>query len=214
MEYLARRLDLSKKRNFSAIIIYRLVFAIAMRPVVHHCDEYWQATEPAYKFAFGDVVDVNLPWEWHESYRLRSTVYVWYLAVPLKLLRFLDLDYPILIVNSAYIMQALIVIVADWHFYNLAVKHIGQRGAFYAYFLYLVSFFNASVLHRTLGNSVESLLSIIALYYFLEPIYPVKKGFLPSKNTAKYITLISISFMIRNTSPLGWLPLLFYRLIF
>ena len=122
---LENHLDLSKQGNFNKLIVFRLIWAMTMTNGMVHPDENWQATEPAYKFAFGDMVDVNLPWEWHESYRLRSTVYVWYLALSLKLLRFLDLDYPLVVSCCPYVMQAILLLTADWHFYHLASSHIG-----------------------------------------------------------------------------------------
>ena len=157
---------------------------------------------------------MDLPWEWYDGYRLRSTVYVWYLALPLKVLRYFDMDYPILIRNAAYTMQFALVIIGDLYFFRLARKHVGVIGGYYSFFFYVFSSTNSISLYRTLGNSVESILSIIALFYFTEPLPKKRNGILPSLNTAKYISLISISFMIRNTSPLGWLPLLFYRLIY
>jgi hypothetical protein len=49
-----------------------------------HADEYWQAIEVAYNLVYGGV---NLPWEWHTEYRLRNTLYPYYLATPLYLLK-------------------------------------------------------------------------------------------------------------------------------
>ena len=45
-----------------------------------HPDEYWQSIEPAYNMVYGGV---HLPWEWDAKYKLRSTLYPAYLAVPL-----------------------------------------------------------------------------------------------------------------------------------
>jgi Alg9-like mannosyltransferase family len=49
-----------------------------------HPDEYWQATEVAYNLVYGGV---DLPWEWSNAYRLRNTVYPYYLAAPLWALK-------------------------------------------------------------------------------------------------------------------------------
>ena len=54
-----------------------------------HPDEYWQAMEPAYNMVYGGV---RLTWEWDHNYRLRSTIYPSYLAIPLAFLKYAGLD--------------------------------------------------------------------------------------------------------------------------
>jgi hypothetical protein len=49
-----------------------------------HPDDLWQGVEPAYNMVYGGV---ELPWEWSPEYRLRSTIYPSYLAVPLWILK-------------------------------------------------------------------------------------------------------------------------------
>ena len=57
-------------------------------------------------------------------------------------------------------------------------------------------------------NSVETIFFIVAFYYFLD----VKDKF--DRNMVIMTTLISFSFMIRNTSPVGWIPLFFVKVVF
>ncbi len=60
---------------------------------------------------------------------------------------------------------------------------------------------------RTFSNSVETIFQIIAFYYFLK----VTKKF--DKNIVKLTFLLTISFMIRNTSPIGWPPLILIKMM-
>ena len=57
-------------------------------------------------------------------------------------------------------------------------------------------------------NSVEQILSVIAFYYFLEQ----KNKF--TAKTAVLTATITLSFMMRNTSPIGWIPLLALKVLF
>ena len=64
---------------------------------VYHADENMQGIEIAYKMAFGDKIDVMITWEWLPFYSLRNILYPAYLSIPFHLLRFLNLDYNLLI---------------------------------------------------------------------------------------------------------------------
>lgn len=61
---------------------------------------------------------------------------------------------------------------------------------------------------RTLTNAVEQMFTVVAFSYYIDQ----KDKF--NLNTVLLTALISISFMIRNTSPVGWVPLLGYKVLF
>ena len=63
------------------------------------------------------------------------------------------------------------------------------------------------ILHQTFTNAVELILSVIAFKYYLDQ----KNRFTAS--TAKLTATITISFMMRNTSPIGWIPLLAIKVL-
>jgi hypothetical protein len=63
-------------------------------------DEYWQATEVAYNLVFGGV---SLTWEWNSDRRLRSFLYPLYISMPLRVLKFLRLDYYYTVRGTYYI---------------------------------------------------------------------------------------------------------------
>lgn len=61
---------------------------------------------------------------------------------------------------------------------------------------------------RCFTNSVEQILSIVAFYFYLN-----------QKNTFCFSTVIltatiTLSFMMRNTSPIGWVPLLAIKVLY
>jgi len=60
---------------------------------------------------------------------------------------------------------------------------------------------------RTFTNSLEQMFSVVSMFFYLEQ----KDKF--TKNTVILTALISISFMVRNTSPVGWLPLLAIKVL-
>ena len=60
-------------------------------------------------------------------------------------------------------------------------------------------------MHRLFSSSYEAVLGTISLYYFMQ----IKPKF--DKNLIIVITLQSISFVIRNTSPIAWVFILLFK---
>ena len=71
------------------LLCFRLIQGIFLTYNMSHPDEYWQSIEVAYNMVYGGV---QLTWEWDDSYKIRSTIYPAYLAVPLYLLKLLGID--------------------------------------------------------------------------------------------------------------------------
>lgn len=61
---------------------------------------------------------------------------------------------------------------------------------------------------RPFTNSLEAMCNTVAIYHFFDQ----KKEF--TRSTAIMTAVISISFMIRTTSPVGWVPLLAWKVLF
>jgi len=72
--------------NWLLLLGFRLFQAVFLTRNLVHPDEYWQAVMPSYNIVYGGV---TLPWEWDDMYRLRNTLYPFYLAAPLYLLKML-----------------------------------------------------------------------------------------------------------------------------
>lgn len=117
----------------------RFIFTMTFGDKDHHPDQFWQGLEAAYKIAYGDVAENVMTWEWQQQYALRSYLYPMYLSIPLHVLRFFHIDYAILVVNSMFFMNCLILAVGDLYLFKLAQQMMGRQGATLAL---LYSFFN------------------------------------------------------------------------
>ena len=97
----------------------RFIWTMTFGDKDHHPDQFWQGLEPAYKIAYGDVVDTVMTWEWQQGYALRSYLYPLVLSLPLHALRWLGIDSAILVVNSMFAMNCLILTIGDLYLYKL-----------------------------------------------------------------------------------------------
>jgi len=95
------------------------------------------------------------------------------------------------------------ILVSDWYFSSLCKEHIGSGvGRQIAMVLFLFNFTYMQQIHRLYSCSYESMLGIVSLYYFSK----LTTQF--DKNLAIVIGLQTLSFILRNTSPIGWVPIL------
>jgi hypothetical protein len=150
---------------------------------------------------------VNLPWEWHSENRIRNVLYPMYLSIPLRVLKYTGLDYYYLIRGSYYLAQWILVIIGDKYFYKSSKKLIGEKATRIAVYVYLTNKFYNTYITKCFGNSVESILNLVILNYYID----IKNKF--DKNVVILTFLLVLSFMIRCTAPLGWIPLVIYKLI-
>ena len=60
--------DLDRPSSTKLWLLLRLCQVLCLTSTMVHPDEYWQATEPAYKSVYSDVQDVRLPWEWSAQF--------------------------------------------------------------------------------------------------------------------------------------------------
>lgn len=118
-------------------------------------DEYWQATEPAYKSVYGDVQNVALPWEWSDEFRLRNCIYPMFLSLPLHLVRFLGIDTNLVVRSVPYLTHYVFVVANDVFFWKIAKRLVVRDAAKLAFILYFFNRFETMHLIRTIGNSLE-----------------------------------------------------------
>jgi len=170
-----------------------------------HPDEYWQSIMPAYNIVYGGVV---LPWEWNDIYRLRNTVYPFYLAGPLYLLKMLNLDFATIVRVQPYLTHYPLVVLHDYFYWKVAKRVMGKDTARVAMLMLVFSMYENLFLVRCFTNSLESIFTVVSFYYFIDQ----EKSF--TKNTVIVTALITASFMMRNTSPIGWIPLLAIKVLF
>uniref|UniRef100_A0A8B9TBM2 Mannosyltransferase n=1 Tax=Anas platyrhynchos TaxID=8839 RepID=A0A8B9TBM2_ANAPL len=163
-------------------------------------DEYWQALEVAHRLAFGYPLAGygHLTWEWAQ--RLRGSAYPMLLAGLYKALQLLGKDDVQLLIWVPRLVQAVLAAFADVKLY-LLVRHL-ENAETAKYFCQLCSWFTWYSCTRTLTNTMETLLTIFALYY-----YPIKGSKMGS--SCKYLTLIALAIVIRPTAAIPWIPLVF-----
>mmetsp|Transcript_102605 Transcript_102605/g.141886 ORF Transcript_102605/g.141886 Transcript_102605/m.141886 type:complete len:106 (-) Transcript_102605:495-812(-) len=105
---------MDENKNFIFLVIFRLLQEIFLTRNLVHPDEYWQAVMPSYNIVYGEV---TLPWEWDDMYRLRNTLYPFYLAGPLYLLKLLNLDTAEMVRVEPYMAHFPLVIAHDYFFW-------------------------------------------------------------------------------------------------
>ncbi|KAM4676538.1 GPI mannosyltransferase 3 [Discoglossus pictus] len=164
-------------------------------------DEYWQSLEVAHKMTFNYGY---LTWEWIEG--LRGFSYPLVFASIYKVLHWFGKDNVWLLIWIPRLVQAILSGLADVRIYSI-MRHLqNAEVAKWVYFCQLCSWFTWYCSTRTLTNTMESVLSTFALYY-----YPMEG--LSTKNSSKYLIFVALAFVIRPTAIILWLPLLFYHFI-
>ena len=107
-----------------------------------------------------------MSWEWHDKYTLRSSLYPYYLSIPLHILRFFKIDYNILVVNSMFFMHVIIIVIGDYYLYHLSKIYLGRRGAALTLLYTMFNFRINQIFSKTLTNGVESVFCTMSFYYF------------------------------------------------
>jgi len=97
--------------------------------------------------------------------------------------------------------------MGDLFIWKAGKKYVGKDATRVAMFLLLVSKVQTEYIVKCFTNAVEQILSVIAFYFFLEQ----KDKF--TNKTVILTATITLSFMMRNTSPIGWIPLLALKVL-
>lgn len=150
---------------------------------------------------------VDLPWEWRDEYRLRSSLYPLFLSLPLRLLKALGLDYGYAVRTCPKLAHIALVIVSDGYLWSIGKQVVGKSPTRIAFYILFFARTYNELMTRTLTNSIETVFQVIAFYYFLQ----VTNKF--DKNLVLLTSLLTMSFMIRGTSPIGWPPLILIKMI-
>lgn len=154
-------------------------------------DEYWQSLEVAHKLAFGTG---HLTWEWTQG--IRSYVYPALIAGLYKLLALVNLDSVELLVLLPRVLQALLSAYSDYRFFLWSNK------SKWSLFVLATSWFWFYTASRTLANTLETSLTVIALSYF---------PWVASESTT-FLWPVTLSVFVRPTSAIPWIPLCLYHM--
>jgi hypothetical protein len=195
-EYLS--FDTESKKFWRYLLIFRLFLALNTK-TLHHPDESYQSVDIAYDFVYGGVAK---SWEWESENALRSTIFPIFYAVYFKFLNLFYLDVCILISYGPNIMNGILWWIADTHFYESIKTIYGVRLAKFSMLIYLISVYPLYVLPRTLSNSFEAMLLMIAVNQYLKIS---SGGKVWDKHAIILTVIITLSFIVRNTSIVPWL---------
>lgn len=155
----------------------------------------------AYKIAYGDVVDIVSTWEWIDFYALRSHIFPAFLSLPLHVLRFLGLDTNFLVCNSILFMNSIIQVAGDYYLFLLSNDILGKEGALMTMAYSIVNRRINEIFAKTLTNGCEAVFCVMGLYYYTN----LKPKF--DRNMALMTVGITIAFIVRSSSLVGWVPL-------
>uniref|UniRef100_A0A0A9XRR6 Mannosyltransferase n=1 Tax=Lygus hesperus TaxID=30085 RepID=A0A0A9XRR6_LYGHE len=161
-------------------------------------DEYWQSLEVAHNKVFGYGY---LTWEWIEG--IRSYVYVGLISLVYAFLKTFELESPELIILAPRILQGIISAISDVYFIRwVHEKRNGQYS--WAFISWFTTFFVSYCSTRTLINTFEMNLTIIALYY-----YP----WTPKTNNFPFVSIVTLLCFVRPTAGVIWLPLILINIL-
>ena len=112
------------------------------------------------------------------------------------------MDTNLIVRAIPYLAHCPLVILNDWFIWKVAKRTVGNDAARLSMILITFNRFQTQFIIRCFTNSLEQILTVVAFYYYIDQ----KDKF--TFNTVALTALISLGFMVRNTSPVGWIPLL------
>ncbi|XP_014211663.1 GPI mannosyltransferase 3-like [Copidosoma floridanum] len=180
-----------RSKIFFLLVVWRIL-SIFVVQTYHVPDEYWQSLEVAHKLTFGYGY---LTWEWLIG--IRSYFYPFIFSILYSILKFLNFDNVHLLIYLPRLFHALLSAYAEYKFY------IWTESKF-ALFNLCINWFWYYCASRTLINSFETCLTIIALSE-----YPWKNN--PKRNL-KFLWIVGLLCFARPTAAVVWIPLCIYYL--
>ncbi|TGO59229.1 hypothetical protein BELL_1256g00020 [Botrytis elliptica] len=136
-------------------------------------DEYFQSLEPAWELAFGEGSGAWITWEWH--YQLRSSLHPTLFAAayylidkPMELVNFFPQFRAEVLAVLPNIIQAIFAAACDYYTWKMAEKMygLGSRTGYVTLLMSVLSPWNWFCSTRTFSNSLETSLTITALYFW------------------------------------------------
>uniref|UniRef100_A0A914I2I2 Mannosyltransferase n=1 Tax=Globodera rostochiensis TaxID=31243 RepID=A0A914I2I2_GLORO len=176
-------------------------------------DEVFQSVEVAYRMVYGRGY---LAWEWNSSWALRSSLHPLLYAAIFWTLRTLRLDFGPLIRWAPHLFHALLFSVADAFYLKWTHKlGLGYNALRLTTVLYASNWFLLYCSTRTLSNSIECCLSMIALALYEDSGggNGAKGGKEPNlpKSFALCVFCVTIATILRPTTLFLWAQLILMR---
>ncbi|KAK3818018.1 MAG: Alg9-like mannosyltransferase family-domain-containing protein [Linnemannia elongata] len=188
---------LSTSKVITGLVLFRLINATLVKTYFSP-DEYWQALEVGHNITFGYGF---LTWEWLVG--LRSVLHPAVFAALYKGLSLFGLDDGSLFIYAPRLLQALFAALGDFYAYRFAYRLFENHlTANWTLFLTAASWWNFFCSTRTLANSMEASLTIVAIYYW--PFIGSPSG--KAKGNLKLSLFIaSLTCIFRPTAAILWL---------
>ncbi|XP_027069635.2 mannosyltransferase APTG1-like isoform X1 [Coffea arabica] len=187
----------SLNKVFLACLVTRVVNALLIQTYFNP-DEHWQALEVAHKLTFGYG---HLTWEWNRG--IRSYLHPSIFALLYKVLAFLHLDTPWFMMKAPRLLQSIFSAVGDLYLYKLSKILFGEHVARWALFAQLANWFIFFCITRTLSNTLETVLTLVSLYYW--PCIRTSSGEDPLAPRSWGLALAALACAIRPTSAIIWI---------
>ncbi|XVE71741.1 hypothetical protein DITRI_Ditri10aG0176200 [Diplodiscus trichospermus] len=186
----------SSKNVFAICLGFRMLNALLIQTYFNP-DEHWQALEVAHRIAFAYG---HLTWEWEKG--IRSYLHPMVFALFYKLLVLLGLDMPWFMMKAPRLLQSIFSAVGDLYLYKLSLVLFGGGVAKWALFSQLANWFMFFCFNRTLSNSLETVLTLVGLYYW--PSMRSSSNNVPPGSRKWGLALAALACAIRPTSAITW----------
>ncbi|KAG6421217.1 hypothetical protein SASPL_117767 [Salvia splendens] len=176
------------QRSLPKIFIFCLIARIINSLLVQtyfNPDEHWQALEIAHRISFGYG---HLTWEWEKG--IRSYLHPLIFAALYK-------------IRSPRLLQSIFASFCDLYVYKFSRVLFGGSVAEWALFAQLSNWFLFYCMPHTFSNSLETVLTIVSLYY-----WPCLRGTataLPSGSRKYALAIAAIACAVRPTSAVTWI---------
>ncbi|PRP74835.1 hypothetical protein PROFUN_09535 [Planoprotostelium fungivorum] len=196
---------------FLACLIFRWLNSIIVRTAFNP-DEYWQSLEVAHDMVFGYGWRT---WEWSEG--IRSYIHPLIFSIPYYLLRATGLDSTQLIIVLPKLIQGTFTAICDVYVYKLSLRIFGHNVAEWTMFFWLTNWFVFYCMVRTFSNSLETVLTTVALSYwnwFPHIDSRSTSSSAGSTNMSLSLSLAALSVLIRPTSLILWVVLAVHQMLY
>ncbi|KAJ4912058.1 Alg9-like mannosyltransferase family [Raphanus sativus] len=191
------RVTRSTRRIFMFCLAFRVVNALLIQTYFNP-DEHWQSLEVAHRTVFGYGY---MTWEWKRG--IRSYLHPMLFAFLYKLLHLTALDTtPYLMSKAPRLLQSVFSALGDLYFYKLSHALYGDNVASWSFFCQLANWFMFFCMNRTFSNCLETVLTIMGLYYWpcirdSSKDHPV--------NRKLGLVIAALACAVRPTSAIIWL---------
>ncbi|OMO53082.1 GPI mannosyltransferase [Corchorus capsularis] len=186
----------SAKKVLALCLGFRMLNALLIQTYFNP-DEHWQALEVAHRIVFGYG---HLTWEWKKG--IRSYLHPMLFALFYKVIALLGLDTPWFMMTAPRLLQSLFSSVGDLYLYKLSGVLFGDSVAKWTLFSQLTNWFIFFCFNRTLSNSLETVLTLVGLYYW--PCMRISSKKVHSDSRKWGLAVAALACAIRPTSAITW----------